>query len=71
MPCLRIFVLIVDNTFIILRNKVIAQRGFEVIKDARCQGGLINHVSIEGIECKIRTSQSSIFSSSSVLVSVK
>ena len=55
------FVLIVDNTFIILRNEMIAQRGFEIIKDARRQDDLINHVSIEGIECKIRHRKADLF----------
>ena len=40
---------------------MIARRGFEVIKGARCQDGLIDHVSIEGIGCKIRHRKADLF----------
>ena len=40
---------------------MIAQRGFEVIEDARCQDDLINHVPIESIGCKIRHRKADLF----------
>ena len=40
---------------------MIAQRGFEVIKGVCCQDGLINHVSIEDIGCKIGHHKTNLF----------
>jgi hypothetical protein len=45
----------------ILRNEMITQGDFEVIKDVCRQSGLIDHISVEGIGCKIRHCESNLF----------